>query len=161
MRDDPRSTARARPPPCFTPLPIAAGYIRPGTSLQRHLHADAYAEFNDLYHPGRQPGDIKEASCLSHGRHKLFTLADVSKDPLAAEALAYRSDLRCRARTERHERSRPPGWASADCSTAGLWARARMRGERGRPLQHSEVARDMDYTLKRCAAFSQFVDDDR
>ena len=51
------------------------------------LQADAYAGFNDLYHPARKPGPIIEAACWAHGRRKLFVLADVAKAPLAIEAV--------------------------------------------------------------------------
>ncbi len=40
------------------------------------LQADAYAGFNDLYAPGREPGPIAEAACWLHGRRKLFELAE-------------------------------------------------------------------------------------
>lgn len=36
------------------------------------LQADAYAGFNELYHPARKPGPILEAGCWSHGRRKLL-----------------------------------------------------------------------------------------
>ena len=51
------------------------------------LQADAYAGFNELYHPARKPGPIIEAGCWAHGRRKLFVLADVAKAPLAIEAV--------------------------------------------------------------------------
>jgi len=51
------------------------------------LQADAYAGFNDLYHPGRRPGPLTEAGCWAHGRRKLFDLAKVARAPLAAEAV--------------------------------------------------------------------------
>jgi hypothetical protein len=51
------------------------------------LQAGAYAGFNDLYDPGRKPAPIVEAACWSHGRRKLFVLADVAKAPLAIEAV--------------------------------------------------------------------------
>lgn len=51
------------------------------------LQADAYAGFNDLYAPGREPGPITEAACWAHGRRKLFKLAEVAHAPLAAEAV--------------------------------------------------------------------------
>ena len=63
------------------------------------LQADAYAGFNDLYAAGRKPGPITEAACWSHGRRKLFVLADVAKAPLAIEAVRRdRRGVRCRAR---------------------------------------------------------------
>jgi hypothetical protein len=36
-----------------------------------------------------------------------------------------------------------------------------MRGERGRLSRHAEVAKAMDYMLKRWAAFTRFLDDGR
>lgn len=44
------------------------------------LQADAYAGFNDLYHPGRKPGPLTEAGCWAHGRRKLFDLAQVAEN---------------------------------------------------------------------------------
>ncbi len=51
------------------------------------LQADAYAGFQDLYHPGRKPGPVTEAGCWAHGRRKLFELAQPARAPLAAEAV--------------------------------------------------------------------------
>src|SRR5467141_1463141 len=67
---------------------------RSGEHPNRHLagyagilQADAYAGFNDLYQAKRRPGPIAEAACWSHGRRKFFVIADISKAPLAAEAV--------------------------------------------------------------------------
>jgi hypothetical protein len=58
---------------------------------QRHLagyrgilQADAYAGFNALYAPDRQPGPITEARCWAHARRKLFELRGCSPAPIAA-----------------------------------------------------------------------------
>ena len=51
------------------------------------MQADAYAGFNRLYEPGRQPGPILEAACWAHARRKLYDLAAVAKAPIAAEAV--------------------------------------------------------------------------
>ena len=42
------------------------------------LQADAYAEFNPLYAPGRVPGPVTASFCWSHGRRKLYELADIA-----------------------------------------------------------------------------------
>ena len=76
---------------------------RTGEHPERHLlgyagilQAGAYAGFNRLYAPDRQPGPITEAACWSHGRRKFFELADVTAKargkpvviaPLALEAV--------------------------------------------------------------------------
>ncbi len=39
------------------------------------FQADAYAGFNDLHRPGRQPGPLTQAACWAHGRRKLFAQA--------------------------------------------------------------------------------------
>ena len=41
------------------------------------LQADAYGGYNELYAPGRQPASVIEAGCFAHARRKFFELADV------------------------------------------------------------------------------------
>jgi hypothetical protein len=55
---------------------------RGGEHPQQHLanyaglmQADAYAGFNKLYAPSRQPRPIVEAGCWAHARRKFFDLA--------------------------------------------------------------------------------------
>jgi transposase len=84
--------------PFAGPAPPAAAFFyspdRSGEHPERHLasfagimQADAYAGFNRLYEPGRQPGPILEAACWAHARRKLYDLADVAKAPIATEAV--------------------------------------------------------------------------
>jgi transposase len=126
------------------------------------LQADAYAGFNDLYAPGRRPAPITEAACWSHGRRKLFVLADVAKAPLAIEAVrridaifdverdinGLAAEQRCAIRQVR---------VAPVVSALELW----MRAERGKLSRHNDVARAMDYMLKRWQAFTRFLDDGR
>lgn len=42
------------------------------------LQADAYAGYNRLLVPDRQPGPIVEALCWAHARRKFFELADIA-----------------------------------------------------------------------------------
>ena len=51
------------------------------------LQADAYAGFNELYASDRQPGPVAEAGCWAHARRKFFDLAELSRAPLALEAV--------------------------------------------------------------------------
>jgi transposase len=126
------------------------------------LQADAYAGFNDLYAPGREPGPITEAGCWAHGRRKLFELAEVARAPLAAEAVR-----------------RIDAIFDAERTTNGLPAEQRlavrrqhiaplvteletwMRAVRGKLSRHSDVAKAMDYMLRRWDAFSRFLTDGR
>lgn len=126
------------------------------------LQADAYAGFNDLYDPTRKPGPIIEAACWAHGRRKLFVLADVAKAPLAVEAVrridaifAVERNLNGLPATQR--------LAARQVQVAPLVAslEAWMRGERGRLSRHADVAKAMDYMLKRWVAFTRFLADGR
>jgi hypothetical protein len=152
---------------------------RTGEHPERHLRgyvgilqADAYAGFNRLYDAGRKGGPLVEAACWAHARRKFFVLADVTakaKDgrlpvvaPLALEAVKRIDAIfdiereingllaaeRCAVRTER---------------TAPLVAdlEAWMRTERARLSRHAEVAKAMDYMLKRWEAFTRFLEDGR
>jgi len=148
---------------------------RTGEHPERHLEgytgilqADAYAGFNRLYEPDRRPGSLSEAACWGHARRKFFVLADVVAKargklpvvaPLALEAVKRIDAIFAIERevngiaaaqrlTIRQERSVPlvrdlEGW---------------MRTERARLSRHADVAKAMDYMLKRWAAFTRFLD---
>ena len=151
---------------------------RTGEHPARHLHgysgilqADAYAGFNPLYAAERSPGPITEAACWAHGRRKLFVLADVTAKargklaviaPLAFEAVrridaifdvereinGLPADERLAARRER---------VAPLVSDLESW----MRAERAKLSRHSDVAKAMDYMLKRWNAFTRFLADGR
>ena len=126
------------------------------------LQADAYAGFNDLYHPGRKPGPLTEAGCWAHGRRKLFDLAQVARAPLAAEAVrridaifdVERGINGLSAEQRLAVRQKHVAPLVADLET---W----MRAARGRMSRHAEVAKAMDYMLKRWDTFSRFLGDGR
>ncbi|MEZ5787750.1 MAG: IS66 family transposase [Xanthobacteraceae bacterium] len=151
---------------------------RTGEHPERHLQsyggilqADAYAGFNRLYDGARKPGPLVEAACWSHSRRKFFVLADVTARargkpsviaPLALEAVkridaifAIEREINGRPADERlamrRERTTPL------VSALEMW----MRSERGRLSRHSEVAKAMDYMLKRWTAFTRFLADGR
>jgi transposase len=126
------------------------------------LQADAYAGFNDLYHPARQPGPIIEAACWAHGRRKLFVLAEVAKAPLAIEAVRridaifdVERDINGLPATQRQ--------AVRQVRVAPLVTSLEswMRVERGKLSRHADVAKAMDYMLKRWDAFTRFLADGR
>jgi hypothetical protein len=164
VRDDRPFSGPAPPAALFHYSPD-----RGGEHPKRHLagwsgilQADAYAGFNDLYAPARLPGPVKEAACWAHGRRKFFSLAELGKAPLAVEAVrridaifALEWEINgvstAQRRVVRQEQAVPL------VEDLERW----MRGERGRLSRHSEVAKAMDYMLKRWAAFRGFVDDGR
>ena len=166
--------------PFAGPAPPAAVFFysrdRTAEHPERHLasyagilQADAYAGFNRLYAADRRPGPITEASCWAHGRRKFFVLADVTAKasgklaviaPLAFEAVKridaifdIEREINGRYIDERlavrRERVAP---LVADLQ---IW----MRAQRGKLSRHSDVAKAMDYMLKRWETFRRFLED--
>ena len=156
---------------------------RSGEHPQRHLanfggvlQADAYSGYGKLYEPGRAPGPITEAACWSHARRKFYVLADIETNarrkaqgktsavisPMALETVrridvlfeiersinGLSADQR---KTVRQDRSAPL------VASLQTW----MREERARLSRHNDLAKAMDYILKRWDAFTRFLDDGR
>ena len=126
------------------------------------LQADAYAGYGELYQPERKPAPIIEAACWSHGRRKLFVLADLAKAPLAIEAVR-RIDAIFDIEREINGHTAEQRLAVRKLRIAPLVASLEswMRAERGKLSRHADVAKAMDYMLKRWVAFTQFLDDGR
>jgi transposase len=126
------------------------------------LQADAYAGLNELYHPARKPGPILEAGCWAHGRRKLFVLADVAKAPLAIEAVRridaiFDIERDINGLPAAHRQALRQIRAAPLVTSLATW----MRSERGKLSRHADVAKAMDYMLKRWDVFSRFLDDGR
>jgi len=126
------------------------------------LQADAYAGFAPLYSPARRPGPIVEAGCWAHGRRKLFELAELGRAPLAAEAVRRIDAIFDAERAitglaaERRLAARRSQVAPLVIDLE-IW----MRDARAKMSRHADVARAMDYMLKRWSPFSRFLDDGR
>jgi transposase len=140
------------------------------------LQADAYGGYGQLYAAGRQPGPILEAACWAHARRPFFALADIEASarrksegkapapisPLALEAVR-RIDALFEIERAINGRSADERRAVRQDLSAALVAdlEAWMRQERPKLPRSSDVAKAMDYMLKRWAAFSRFLDDGR
>jgi transposase len=155
---------------------------REGVHPSRHLvsyvgilQADAYGGYNDLYKADRRPGPITEAACWSHGRRKFFVLADITKtaearsqkkraswSPLAHEAVR-RIDLIFDAERALNDLVADKRLELRRTYVAPLVAdlESWMRTERAKLSRHNDVAKAMDYMLKRWDAFTRFLDDGR
>ncbi len=168
------------------PSPPAAIFYyssdRVGVHPNRHLasytgilQADAYGGFNDLYKAHRRPGPITEAACWSHGRRKFFVLADIIKtaeawsqkknaawSPLAHEAVR-RIDLIFDAERALNGLGADIRLALRRTHVAPLVTEFEnwMRLERAKFSRHNDIAKAMDYMLKRWDAFTRFLDDGR
>ena len=129
-------------------------------------------EFNALYQADRKPGPITEAACWAHARRKFFELADIASkarhgkppliSPIAFEAVQKIDAIFAAERSingllpdervaVRRKNIAPLVHDLVD------W----MTRERAKLSRHNEVAKAMDYMLKRIDAFTQFLDDGR
>jgi transposase len=126
------------------------------------MQADAYAGFNRLYEANRKGGPIVEAACWAHGRRKFFDLARINKAPIAIEAVeridamfAIEREINGMTPQERvrarHERSR----------SLVIDLESWLREQRARVSRNSETGKAIDYSLKRWAALTRFLDDGR
>jgi transposase len=164
VRDDKPFAGPAPPAAIFYYSPDRGGE-HPEAHLADYsglMQADAYAGFNGLYVAGRKPGPITEAACWAHGRRKLFELAELQKAPIAIEAVRRIDELFA---IEREINGLPP-----DQRLAVRTQRSRvlvdeleqwMRRERRRLSSRNPIAKAMDYSLKRWAALTRFLDDGR
>ena len=140
------------------------------------LQADAYAGYTKLYEADRKPGRIGEAGCWSHARRPFFVLADIAASarrnaqgkttsvisPLALDAVrridtlfnierAINGHSAEQRRAARQELSAP---LVADLER---W----LREQRPKLSRGNDLAKAMDYMLKRWPAFTRFLDDGR
>ena len=156
---------------------------RGGAHVEAHLarwsgllQADAYSGYNKLYAADRTPGPILEAACWVHARRPFFVMADLTENarrkaqgktpapisPLALEAVrridvlfeierSINGHSAERRRAVRQELSAP---LVADLES---W----MREQRAKLSRGNDVAKAMEYMLKRWTAFTRFLDDGR
>ena len=156
---------------------------RTGSHVHEHLEgwsgilqADAYSGYNKLYAADRQPAPILEAACWSHGRRKFFVLADIEAaardrakgekpaivSPLALEAVR-RIDALFDIERAINGKSPEERLAVRREHSAPLVAdlHAWMREHRAGLSGKNDIAKAMDYMLKRWAAFARFLEDGR
>jgi hypothetical protein len=174
VRDDRPSAGNAPPAAVFFYSPNRTS-IHPEQHLAGYcgiLQADAYAGFNVLYAPDRKPGPITEAGYWAHAWRKLFELADIASkarnpkqaaiSPIAFEAVRKFDAI---FMLERSINGLPPEArvAARRKEIAPLvydlieW----MKRERAKLSRHNEVAKAMDYMLKRIDVFTRLLDDGR
>ena len=156
---------------------------RKGEHPQTHLagyaglfQADAFDGYRQLYLPDRTPGPILQAGCWVHARRPFFAMADIEenarrqaagKKAIALSPIAIEVVRRIDAlfdierpingksaeerRAVRHELSKP--------LVAEL--QIYMREQRAKLSRGHDLAKAIDYMLKRWAAFTLFLDDGR
>ena len=174
VRDDRPFGGHAPPAAVFFYSPDRAS-LHPEQHLAGYcgiLQADAYAGFNKLYEPDRKPGPITEAGCWAHARRKLFELADIAskaskQKPTTVSPIAFEAVQKFDA-IFALERS-----INGSSPEARVAARRKdiaplvndlidwMKRERAKLSRHNEVAKAMDYMLKRIEVFTRFLEDGR
>lgn len=140
------------------------------------LQADAFSGYNKLYDADHKPSPIVAAGCWAHARRPFFVLADIAANarrkaqgkmtavlsPLALEAVrridalfdierAINGQSAARRRAVRQESSAP---LVADLE---VW----LREQRAKLSRGNDLAKAMDYLLKRWPAFTRFLEDGR
>src|SRR3954470_22733432 len=156
---------------------------RKGEHPQEHLvgyagilQADAYDGYNQLYLAGRQPRPIREAACWSHGRRPFFAMTDIEENarrkaagkkeiplsPIAIEVVRRIDAL--------FEIERSINGKSAEQRLAARRTLSRplvddlhdyMRAQLSRLARGHDLAKAINYMLKRWAAFTLVLEDGR
>jgi transposase len=140
------------------------------------LQADAYGGYGKLYEVDRKPGPILEAACWVHARRPFFVRADVAENarraargntpgvisPIALEAVRridalFAIERSINGQTAAHRRAVRQELSAPLVADLEVW----MREQRARLSRGNDLARAMDYMLKRWAAFTRFLDDGR
>jgi transposase len=178
VRDDRPFAAQAPPGAVFY-----YSRDRAGEHPQAHLgtysgifQADAYGGYGELYEPGRAAGPILEAACWVHARRPFFVMADLAENarrkaegkkpapisPLALEAVR-RIDALFEIERAINGQSTEQRKAVRRELSAPLVAdlHAWMRENRAKLSRSNDVAKAMDYMLKRWVPFTRFLDDGR
>jgi transposase len=140
------------------------------------LQADAYGGYEQIYRSVREPGPILEAGCWAHGRRKFFELADIAAaarrkatgktpqviSPIALEAVqridalfAIERDINGLSAAERlasrREHSAPL------VASLEVW----MNEQRAKLSPGHDLAKAMNYMLRRWPSFTRFLEDGR
>jgi transposase len=178
VRDDRRFGGRAPPAAMFY-----YSRDRGGAHVEEHLarwsgllQADAYSGYNRLYAVGRTPGLILEAACWAHARRPFFALADIEASarrkaegkalsvisPLALEVVQridalFEIERGINGRSAQERRAARQELSRPLIADLEVW----MRAERPKLSRGNDLAKAMDYMLKRWTAFTRFLDDGR
>ena len=140
------------------------------------LQADAYDGYNRLYLPDRKPGPIKEAACWAHARRPFFAMADIEANarrkaagkkeiplsPIAMEIVrridalfAIERSINCKSPDERLAVRRASSRPLVDA------LENYMRDQVAKLSRGHDLAKAMQYMLKRWSAFTLFLEDGR
>jgi len=140
------------------------------------LQADAYDGYNKLYAAERKPGPILEAACWAHARRPFFVMADIDANarrkaagkkeiplsPIAIE-IVRRIDALFEIERSINGKSAQERLAVRQASSRPLVdaLESYMREQVAKLSRGHDLAKAMQYMLKRWPAFTLFLDDGR
>jgi transposase len=140
------------------------------------LQADAYDGYNRLYQAGRSPGTILEAACWVHARRPFFAMADIEENarrkasgkkeialsPIAIE-IVQRIDALFEIERSINGKSAEERLAARQISSRPLVEdlHAYMRAQLARLARGHDLAKAINYILKRWTSFTLFLQDGR
>ena len=140
------------------------------------LQADAFDGYGKLYEAGRTPGPIKEAACWVHARRPFFAMADLeenarrkaaSKNEIVISAMAIeivrRIDAPFEIERSINGQNAEQRQAVRQELSAPLVAdlEVYMREQCAKLSRGHDLAKAMNYMLKRWPSFTRFLDDGR
>ncbi len=140
------------------------------------LQADAYSGYGQLYLGARGPDPIAQALCWAHSRRKFFELADIAASarkkargktdvvisPMALEAVRridrlFDIERAINGLTADQRKAARQNLSKPLIADLHAW----MVQERAKLSRANEVAKAMNYMLKRWTAFARFLEDGR
>jgi transposase len=140
------------------------------------LQADAYGGYGELYAPARQPRPVLEAGCFAHARRKFFELADVVRAvkrksrgeqagliyPIALEAV-QKLDALFDIERAANGKSAAERLAMRQELSAPLIAELHtwLIAQLARLSRNHDLAKAINYMLRRWDAFTRFLGDGR
>ena len=140
------------------------------------LQADAYDGYNKLYLGDRKPGPILEAACWVHARRPFFAMADIEENarrkavgkkeiPLSPIAIEVVRRIDALFAIERSINGRSPeerlAVRRAESRPLVNDLMAYMREQAAKLSRGHDLAKAIQYMLKRRPAFTLFLDDGR
>jgi transposase len=156
---------------------------RKGEHPQTHLagyaglfQADAFDGYGKLYLPDRSPGRILEAACWVHARRPFFAMADLDENarrkaagkkemalsPIAIEVVRRIDTLFEIERTINGQSADERRAVRQELSKPLIEAlQVYIREQRAKLSRGHDLAKAIDYILKRWTAFTRFLDDGR
>jgi transposase len=140
------------------------------------LQADAFDGYAKLYEAGRTPGPIQEAACWVHARRPFFAMADLEENarrkaagkkeivisPMAIE-IVRRIDALFEIERDINGQTADQRRAVRQALSAPLVAdlQTYMREQCAKLSRGHDLAKAMNYMLKRWPSFTRFLDDGR